>query len=103
MARAEGTHLTLWESLASTPQPAPRLLPERQAIAGFPGGYLGAVNVRPREAADQAAAEASLARHNSLRVVRLGELVHPLNYTMWRKVVPGVRLDCGPPENRWHR
>jgi hypothetical protein len=47
------------------------------------------VNVRPREAADQAAAEASLARHNSLRVVRLGELVHPLNYTMWRKVVPG--------------
>jgi len=60
------------------------------------------VNVRPREAADQAAAGASLARPNGLRVARLGELVHPLNYTMWTKVVPGVRLDCGPPENRWH-
>ena len=20
----------------------------------------------------------------------------------WTKVVPGVGLDCGPPENRWH-
>ena len=38
------------------------------------------MNVRPREAADQAAARAFLARHNSLRVARLGELVHPLNY-----------------------
>src|SRR5271169_2513416 len=56
-----------------------------------PGGYVGAANVRPREAADQAAAGASLARHNTLRVARLGELVHPLNYTMWTKVVPGVR------------
>jgi GNAT superfamily N-acetyltransferase len=38
------------------------------------------VNVRPREAADQAAARAFLARHNSLRAARLGELVHPLDY-----------------------
>jgi GNAT superfamily N-acetyltransferase len=43
-------------------------------------GYVGAVNVRPREAADRASAEAFLARHNSLRVARLGELVHPLDY-----------------------
>jgi GNAT superfamily N-acetyltransferase len=36
------------------------------------------VRVRPRQAADQAAARAFLARHNSLRVARLGELVHSL-------------------------
>jgi GNAT superfamily N-acetyltransferase len=44
------------------------------------GGYVGAVNVRPREAADEAAVRAFLARHNSLRAARLGELVHPLDY-----------------------
>jgi GNAT superfamily N-acetyltransferase len=38
------------------------------------------VNVRPREAADQAAARAFLARHDSVRVARLGELVHPLDH-----------------------
>jgi len=38
------------------------------------------VKVRPREAADQAAARAFLARHNSLRGARLGELVHPLDH-----------------------
>ena len=38
------------------------------------------MNVRPREAADHASAREFLARHNSLRVARLGELVHPLNY-----------------------
>jgi GNAT superfamily N-acetyltransferase len=38
------------------------------------------VEVRPREAADQAAAEAFLARHGSLRAARLGELVHPLDH-----------------------
>jgi GNAT superfamily N-acetyltransferase len=38
------------------------------------------VKVRPREAADQAAAEAFLARHYSLRAARLGELVHPLDH-----------------------
>ena len=38
------------------------------------------MRVRPREAADQAAAGAFLARHSSLRVARLGELVHPLDY-----------------------
>jgi hypothetical protein len=35
------------------------------------------VKIRPREAADQAAAQEFLARHNSLRGARLGELVHP--------------------------
>jgi GNAT superfamily N-acetyltransferase len=38
------------------------------------------VKIRPREAADQAAAQAFLARHNSLRGARLGELVHPLDH-----------------------
>jgi GNAT superfamily N-acetyltransferase len=38
------------------------------------------VKVRPREAADQAAARAFLARHDSVRAARLGELVHPLNH-----------------------
>jgi GNAT superfamily N-acetyltransferase len=38
------------------------------------------VKVRPREAADQAAAQAFLARHNSVRAARLGELVHPLDH-----------------------
>jgi GNAT superfamily N-acetyltransferase len=38
------------------------------------------MKVRPREAADQAAAEAFLTRHCSLRAARLGELVHPLDH-----------------------
>jgi GNAT superfamily N-acetyltransferase len=38
------------------------------------------VNVRPREAADQVAARAFLARHDSVRAARLGELVHPLDH-----------------------
>jgi GNAT superfamily N-acetyltransferase len=46
----------------------------------LPGGYGDAVKVRPREAADRAAAQAFLARHGSLRVARLGELVHPLDH-----------------------
>ena len=63
------------------PQPVPRLLPEQQGYCAFVhGGYVGAVNVRPRETADQAAAQAFLAQHSSLRVARLGEVVHPLNY-----------------------
>lgn len=38
------------------------------------------MKIRPRDAADQAAARAFLARHGSLRVARLGELVHPLEH-----------------------
>ena len=38
------------------------------------------MKVRPREAADQAAARGFLARHHSLRGARLGELVHPLDH-----------------------
>jgi hypothetical protein len=38
------------------------------------------MNVRPREAADQAAAQAFLARHGSVRVARLGELLHSLDH-----------------------
>ena len=37
------------------------------------------MKIRPREVIDQAAARAFLARHGSLRVARLGELVHPLD------------------------
>ena len=39
-----------------------------------------AMKVRPREAADQPAALAFLARHNSARVARLGELLEPLDH-----------------------
>lgn len=38
------------------------------------------MKIRAREAADQAPARAFLARHSSLRVARLGELVHPLDH-----------------------
>ena len=48
--------------------------------AFLPSGYVKAVKIRPREAADQAAARAFLARHNSLRVARLGRLVRPLDH-----------------------
>jgi GNAT superfamily N-acetyltransferase len=48
--------------------------------------------VRSREAADQAAAEGFLARHNSLRVARLGELVHPLDHPAFVAETPRGRL-----------
>jgi GNAT superfamily N-acetyltransferase len=38
------------------------------------------MKVRPREAADQAAARTFLARHHSARVARRGELLDPLGY-----------------------
>jgi GNAT superfamily N-acetyltransferase len=38
------------------------------------------VRVRPRWTADQAAAQAFLARHGSARVARLGQLLHPQDY-----------------------
>ena len=38
------------------------------------------MKIRPGEVVDQAAARAFLARHGSLRVARLGELVHPLDH-----------------------
>jgi len=38
------------------------------------------VKIRQRKPADRAAAQAFLARHNSLRAARLGELVHPLDH-----------------------
>jgi len=63
------------------PEPVARLPPEQEGYCAFlHGGYVGAVHVRPRVAADQAAAREFLARHNSLRVARLGEVVHPLDY-----------------------
>jgi GNAT superfamily N-acetyltransferase len=39
-----------------------------------------AMKVRPRQAADRPAALAFLARHNSVRVARLGELIEPLDH-----------------------
>lgn len=38
------------------------------------------MKIRPLEVVDQAAARAFLARHGSVRVARLGELVHPLDH-----------------------
>ena len=50
------------------------------------------MNVRPREAADQAAAEEFLARHSSLRVARLGELIRPLDHPALVAGAAGGRL-----------
>lgn len=60
--------------------------------AVFNVGYVDAVKVRPRDAADQAAARAFLARHNSLRAARLGELVHPLDHPAFVAETAGGRL-----------
>jgi GNAT superfamily N-acetyltransferase len=58
----------------------------------FNVGYVDAVKVRPGDAADQAAARAFLARHNSLHVARLGELVHPLDHPAFVAETAGGRL-----------
>ena len=50
------------------------------------------MNVRPREAADQAAAQAFLARHDSVRAARLGELVHPLDHPAFVAEAAGGQL-----------
>src|SRR3974390_3530921 len=64
-----------------------------QAYRAFdPGGYVDAVKVRPREAADQAAAREFLARHDSLRVARLGELMHPLDHPAYVAEAAGGQL-----------
>ena len=48
--------------------------------------------IRPREAADQAAAREFLARHSHLRVARLGELVRPLDHPALVAVDAGGQL-----------
>jgi len=50
------------------------------------------MEVRPREAADQAAAREFLARHGSLRVARLGELIHPLDHPAFVAVAADGQL-----------
>jgi len=50
------------------------------------------MKVRPREAADQAAARTFLARHHSARVARLGELLDPLGYPALVAEAGGGRL-----------
>jgi GNAT superfamily N-acetyltransferase len=50
------------------------------------------VKVRPREAADQDAVQGFLARHGSLRVARLGELVHPLDHPAFVAETSGGQL-----------
>lgn len=50
------------------------------------------MNVRPREAADGGAAREFPARHDSLRVARLGELVHPLDHPALIAGTAGGRL-----------
>ena len=50
------------------------------------------MRVRPREAADQVAAQGFLARHNSLRAARLEELVHPLDHPAFIAEAAGGHL-----------
>ena len=64
------------------------------------------MKVRPREAADRAAAEAFLARHNSLRGARLGELVHPMDHPAFVAEAAGGRLAgmlTYVPEQDWQQ
>ena len=73
--------------------PSPTRKSLRQDYRAFLcGGYVDAVKIRPREPADQAAAQAFLARHNSLRGARLGELVHPLDHPALVAEAPGGHL-----------
>ncbi len=70
-----GSQPSRWVATAAGHVPDPPPLPAtRSAKLPCPRSYVDLVKVRPREAADQAAAEAFLARHNSLRGARLGEL-----------------------------
>ena len=64
------------------------------------------MQVRPREAADRAAAQEFLVRHGSLRVARLGELVHPLDHPAFVAVAAGGQLlglltYVPVPDRRW--
>jgi len=61
-------------------------------VSFLPGCYLDAVKVRPREAADGGAAREFLTRHDSLRVARLDELVHPLDHPALIAETAGGRL-----------
>jgi len=73
-------HLTALGVLGEPPSPVARLSVRRGYRALLHDGYVDAVMVRPREAADLAAAQTFLARHDSLWAARLGELVHPLDH-----------------------
>jgi len=89
-----GTHSASSSVAAAQAEPSPHMpLRECRRAVAYPespcgpdycaflsGGYVDAVKIRPREPADQAAAQAFLARHDSLRAARLGELVHPLDH-----------------------
>lgn len=72
--------------------PVPRVTCGQGVSSFASGGYVDAVMVRRREGADQAAAREFLARHDSLRVARLGELVHPLDHPALVAVAPGGQL-----------
>ena len=82
-----------WGVVGEPRQPVARVRAGQQGYRVLlPGGYVDAVKVRPREAADQAAAEAFLARHDSLRGARLGELVHPMDHPAFVAETAGGRL-----------
>jgi GNAT superfamily N-acetyltransferase len=55
------------------------------------GGLVDVVKVLSRDVADQAAAQEFLARHNSLRVARLGELARPLDHPAFVAETAGGR------------
>ena len=84
--------MTAWGVLGEPSQPVARLSGREGYRGLLHGGYVDAVKVRPREAADRAAAQAFLARHNSLWVARLGELVHPLDHPALVAETAGGRL-----------
>jgi hypothetical protein len=79
-----------WRSREAVAARGVPVIPGCRACAGR--CYVDAVKVRPREAADQAAAQAFLARHDSARVARLGELVHPLDHQALVAEAAGGRL-----------
>lgn len=80
-------------SIGQPPVLVPRGLSKQQGHRVFPADcYVDAVKVRPREAADGDVAREFLARHDSLRVARLGELVHPLDHPALMAETPGGRL-----------
>lgn len=76
--RSERPHLPLRECRRAVAYPESPCGQDYRAFLF--GGYVDAVKIRPREPADQAAVQAFLARHNSLRGARLGELLHPLDH-----------------------
>jgi GNAT superfamily N-acetyltransferase len=76
-----------------------------QLISSQPPQSGEAMKVRPREAADRPAALAFLARHNSARVARLGELLEPPDHPALLAEADGeiVGMLTYVPDPRWEQ